>query len=231
VTGTVAELWRYPVKSMDGGRLDAAAVTPRGIPGDRAWALVDRASGKPLSGKRHAKLMLCRARYVDEPTAARVPPAEMTLPDGTVLRTDDASAARRLSLYLGVDCAPSLSPGDFFDDRPLHLVTDASLRALSAAYPLDFDRRRFRPNILVSVAGDGAPELGWVGGRLRVGDAEIAIAKPTKRCVMTTLAQPGLAEERGVLPAVVEEGGALGVYGAALADGLLRIGDAVTVPL
>ncbi|MDX6768450.1 MAG: MOSC N-terminal beta barrel domain-containing protein [Elusimicrobiota bacterium] len=228
MTGTVTELWRYPVKSMDGGRLDEAAVTPRGIPGDRAWALIDRATGKPLSGKRHAKLLLCRSRYLDEPTAKSVPPAEMTLPDGTVLSTDDPAAARVLSLYLGADCAPASSPGGFFDDRPLHLVTDASLRSLRAAFPLDFDRRRFRPNLLVSVAGDGFPELAWVGRTVAVGGARIAVAKTTKRCVMTTLPQPGLPEERGVLPAVVKEGGALGVYGAVVADGVLRVGDLVS---
>ncbi len=229
MNATVAELWRYPVKSMDGGRLDAAAVTPRGIPGDRAWALVDRATGKPLSGKRHAKLMLCRARYLGEPTATAVPPAEMTLPDGTSLRTDAPEAARVLSLFLGVDCAPALAPGEHFDDRPLHLVTDASLRSLSAAYPDNFDRRRFRPNVLVAVSGDGFPELAWVGRDVCVGAARIEVAKATKRCVMTTLPQPGLDEARGVLPAVVKEGGALGVYGAARADALLRLGDVVTV--
>ncbi len=227
----IAELRRYPVKSMDGGRLASAAVTPRGILGDRAWALVDRTTGKPLSGKRHAKLMLCRARYVDEPTETAVPPAEMVLPDGTSLRTDDTKAATVLSSFLNVDCAPSLSPGDHFDDRPLHLVTDAALRAFRARTGLDFDVRRFRPNVLVAAPGDGFPELAWVGRRLRLGVLELDVAEPTKRCVMTTLPQPGLAEARGVLPAVVEEGGALGVYGAVLASGVLREGDDVTVTL
>lgn len=227
--GVVAELWRYPVKSMHGAALKASLVTPCGIPGDRAWALVERATGKPLSGKRHAKLMLCRARFVDEPTETTVPPAEMTLPDGTILRTDDATAAAVLTSFLGVDCAPALSPGDHFDDRPLHVITDAALRSFHERTTLDFDVRRFRPNILVAVPGEGFPELAWVGRRVRLGGLELDVAKPTKRCVMTTLPQPGLKEERGVLPAVVKEGGALGVYGAVLSAGALRVGDAVTV--
>lgn len=229
--GAVASLWRYPVKSMDGDRLDRALATPRGIPGDRAWALVERATGRPLSGKRHAKLMLCRARYTDEPTETAIPPAEMTLPDGTTVRTDDSRAAARLSAYLGVDCVPTLSPGEFFDDRPLHLMTDASLRAMRAREAADFDIRRFRPNVLVSVPGDDFAELAWVGRRLRLGAVELDVDKPTKRCVMTTLPQPGLSEERRILPAVVKAGGALGVYGAARSRGPMRVGDPVTVPL
>ena len=225
--GVVAELWRYPVKSMYGAPLTSAAVTPRGIPGDRAWALIDRATGKPLSGKRHAKLMLCRSRYIDEPTETTVPPAEMVLPDGTSLRTDDAKAGAVLSSFLNVDCVPALSPGNHFDDRPLHIITDAALRSFRERTTLDFDVRRFRPNILVAVAGDGFPELSWVGKRVRLGALELDVAKPTKRCVMTTLPQPGLKEERGVLPAVVKDGGALGVYGAVLSSGALRVGDVV----
>ena len=224
---TVAELWRYPVKSMEGRRLQAALVTPAGITGDRAWALMDRGTGKPLSGKRHAKLMLCTARFIDEPTETSVPPAEMTLPDGTSLRTDDAKAGAVLSSFLNVDCAVALSPGKHFDDRPLHIITDATLRSFHERTTLDFDVRRFRPNILVAAPGNGFPELAWVGRRVRLGALELDVAKTTKRCVMTTLPQPGLKEERGVLPAVVKEGGALGVYGAVLGAGVLRVGDPV----
>lgn len=221
---TVAELWRYPVKSMAGERLPACAVGPAGIPGDRAWALVERATGKALSAKRHARLMLCSAAFVDEPTATAVPPAVMTLPDGAAVRTDDAKAASVLSKYLGVDCAPALAPGRHFDDRPLHLVSTATLRAFSARSGLDFDRRRFRPNILIEAPGAGMPDPSWVGKTLRVGAVDVAVAKDTKRCVMTTLPQPGLGEERGHLTTVVESGAILGVYGAALAEGVLRAG-------
>lgn len=221
----VAGLWRYPVKSMEGSRLDACAVTPEGIPGDRAWALVDRATGKALSAKRHPKLMLCRARYVDEPSPGKVGPALMTLPDGTAVRTDDANAAALLSKFLGLDCAPALAPGKHFDDRALHLVADSTLRAFRYRTFLDFDVLRFRPNILVAVPGDAVVERDWVGRRLRAGPLEIDIAKDTKRCVMTTLPQPGLTEARGILPAIVSEGAALGVYGAAVNSGRIAVGD------
>jgi uncharacterized protein YcbX len=223
----VAGLWRYPVKSMEGARLDACAVTPAGIPGDRAWALVERATGKALSAKRWPKLMLCRARYADEPGDGAVGPALMTLPGGESVRTDEPRAASLLSEYLGVDCVPALDPGRHFDDRPLHLIADSTLRAFRYRTFLDFDVLRFRPNILIAVPGDAVAERDWVGRRLRAGAVEIDIAKDTKRCVMTTLPQPGLTEARGILPAIAKEGAALGVYGAAVATGRLAVGDDV----
>lgn len=228
MTGTVAGLWRYPVKSMEGSPLQSCAVTPAGLVGDRAWALVDRAAGKPLSAKRHPKLMLCSASFVDEPRAGIVPPALMTLPDGSRARTDSPEAAALLSAFLGVDCAPALAPGKHFDDRPLHLIADSTLRAFRTRTKLDFDVLRFRPNVLLAVPGDEIVEADWVGRTLRLGTVDVAVAKDTKRCVMTTLPQPGLAQEHRILTSVVEAGAALGVYGAALADGVLRAGDAVT---
>lgn len=225
----VAGLWRYPVKSMDGSRLDACAVTPEGIPGDRAWALVERATGKALSAKRHPKLLLCRARYPEEPAEGKVGPALMTLPGGESVRTDEPRAAALLSAYLGVDCVPALAPGRHFDDRPLHLIADSTLRAFRYRTFLDFDVLRFRPNVLIAVPGDAVAEKDWVGRRLRAGTVDIDIAKDTKRCVMTTLPQPGLTQARGILPAIVEEGAALGVYGGALAAGRIAVGDDVSL--
>jgi uncharacterized protein YcbX len=43
---SVFGLWRYPVKSMAGEEVSAATVTPRGLLGDRAYALVDRVSNR-----------------------------------------------------------------------------------------------------------------------------------------------------------------------------------------
>jgi MOSC domain-containing protein len=68
--GTVQALWRFPVKSMAGEQLDAADVTPGGLIGDRAYAIVDRETGKVASAK-HPKLwpdlLKCRAALVEEP--------------------------------------------------------------------------------------------------------------------------------------------------------------------
>ena len=100
VNATVRELWRYPVKSMLGEQLAEAPITARGIPGDRNFALIDTATGKICSAKRHdlwGELFKFRARMIS-PAAA-----EITFPDGTTRTTDDPEISQELSTVLGRD--------------------------------------------------------------------------------------------------------------------------------
>jgi uncharacterized protein YcbX len=99
--GRIAEVWRYPVKSMGGESLSVAALGERGIAGDRGWALRDERAGEIRGAKKMPVLMRCRARYDAEPDGARVPAATMTLPDGTRLHTGDADVNARLSALVG----------------------------------------------------------------------------------------------------------------------------------
>src|SRR5438046_6791066 len=87
--GSVVSLWRYPVKSMMGEELNAAEVTQRGLRGDRAYALVDRADGKVATAKNPRKwphLFDFRATFID-PAGIGAPaaPIRITLPDGTLV--------------------------------------------------------------------------------------------------------------------------------------------------
>jgi uncharacterized protein YcbX len=95
--GVVAELWRFPVKSMQGERIDGADVTEAGFAGDRAFALVDVETGKVASAKLPrlwGALLQCQART----DGGRV---AITLGDGTETATDDPDVHARLSAYLG----------------------------------------------------------------------------------------------------------------------------------
>lgn len=101
--GTLREIWRFPVKSMAGERLDAAQVTPSGIPGDRGWATRDEGAKEMRSAKYLPKLMLCSALYREPPEAANgsVPHVDITLPDGTRTASDDPEVNARLSELVG----------------------------------------------------------------------------------------------------------------------------------
>jgi uncharacterized protein len=105
VVGSVVSLWRYPVKSMMGEELNAAEVTERGLLGDRAYALVDRSDGKVASAKNPRKwpqLFDFRAAFVHPPRrGAPVPPVRITLPDGTLVASDQSDPDRLLSRALG----------------------------------------------------------------------------------------------------------------------------------
>ncbi len=98
LVGRIAEIWRHPVKSMEGERIERASLGMNGIPGDRAWAVRDEERGGIRGAKKIARLMECKARYASEPLPNQPAPApEITLPGGGVVRANEASAAERVS--------------------------------------------------------------------------------------------------------------------------------------
>jgi hypothetical protein len=111
-TMRLAQLWRYPVKSMVGEEVVTADLVAAGMVGDRAWATRDDERGGIRGAKKIGGLMQLRARYV----GAVGGPVEITLPDGTALRTTDADVSFRLSGALGheVTLCP-LQPADDLD--------------------------------------------------------------------------------------------------------------------
>ncbi|HSH61777.1 MAG TPA: MOSC N-terminal beta barrel domain-containing protein [Acidimicrobiales bacterium] len=122
VVGIAVALWRFPVKSMLGERLDEAQLSHHGIVGDRAYALLDAETAKVVSAKsvKHfPDLFSCRATFVDSPEAgAATPPVRITLPDGTAVRSDEPDVDARLSLFFGRDVhLGSSAPEDFTIDQ------------------------------------------------------------------------------------------------------------------
>jgi uncharacterized protein YcbX len=103
--GLVVSLWRYPVKSMLGEELNAAEVGERGVLGDRAYALLDRTDGKVVSAKNPRKwprMFEFRAGFADPVRrGAETPPVRITLPDGTLLTSDQTDVDESLSRVLG----------------------------------------------------------------------------------------------------------------------------------
>jgi len=119
---SVKELWRFPVKSMAGERLDEAQFTPHGMAGDRAWALIDVATGKVVSAKSvrlFDGILRCHAALVEPPRAgAEAPPVRVTLPDGTTATSDSGAADRALSAFFGREVRLArVAPEDFTIDQ------------------------------------------------------------------------------------------------------------------
>src|SRR5436190_19264032 len=107
--GTVAALWRYPVKSMMGEELNSCDITGRGLLGDRQFAVVDRSTGKIGGAKNPRKwgnFFDFRAAYAQPPqTAAPMPPVRITLPDGTAVTSEHADLEQVLSRAFGREVA------------------------------------------------------------------------------------------------------------------------------
>jgi uncharacterized protein len=101
VVGSVAELWRYPVKSMRGGTVSQLFVTDRGSLGDRAWALRDPTNGRIASAKRFPQLLEFRATYEVEPTMTTPGRVRIEASDGQTVYADEPRASKLISKVLG----------------------------------------------------------------------------------------------------------------------------------
>ena len=226
---SVAALWRYPVKSMQGEEVNAADITVGGLLGDRQFAVIDRATGKVAGAKNPRQwpgFLYFRAAYTAPPHAGSpLPAVRVTTPGGASATTDDAdlpqllseALARKVSLsaalptaiaeeYVpGNDAVESfdLPAGTFFDAAVVHLLTTATLDRLRALYPPGrFEPRRFRPNIIVSTGSQtaGFVENDWVGRDIAIGErVRLRVTMATGRCVMTTLPQGDLPKDSGIL--------------------------------
>jgi uncharacterized protein YcbX len=226
VAASVLELWRYPVKSMLGERLDAVELDERGVVGDRLFAVTDR-DGKLGSGKTTTRFRLLQGLFELRARSDGELPL-VSLPDGGELRVGDPRLDRFLTERYGVELRVlEESTVRHHDDAPLHLLTTASVRWLAGQLPRSaIDRRRFRPNILLEADGSDVVEDRWVGARFRLGGAVIRILDRSERCVMTTNAQEDLPKDPAVLRAVTKLNDAcLGVFAAVEQTGRIRVGD------
>ncbi len=133
--GTVEQLRRYPVKSTAGEVLGEAMLGPKGVPGDRAWAVRDEVRGGIRGAKKIPALMRLRSRYPREPRPEASSPAEIELPDGSWILTGARDVNERLSEALGhkVSLWPLLPPDALDHYRrgaPAHEDVEAELREI-----------------------------------------------------------------------------------------------------
>ena len=120
--GSVVGLWRFPVKSMRGEQLREVHLTERGVLGDRAYALIDNDTGKVVSAKSvklFPDLLDCKAAFV-EPLRrdGDIPAVQITLPEGTSVRSDSDDVDRVLSAYFKRNVRLGrVAPDDFTIDQ------------------------------------------------------------------------------------------------------------------
>lgn len=164
----VAQLWRFPVKSLAGEELDQAELTEDGVPGDRQVHV--RWRGGVLTARTRPRLLGLGAT---------------TAPDGRILIEgvpwDHPDVLARVRHAAGgpVDLVP-YGGRERFDVLPLMVATDGAVRELGC------DGRRLRPNIVVGGV-EGLAERDWPGKALRMGGALIGVESLRSRCVMTTI--------------------------------------------
>jgi len=206
----VAELWRYPVKSMGGERLNEAELGAHGIPGDRIYQ-VRRPDGRIVDARAHPRMLAMRPAFT---------------PSGELLLNGqpwDSPAIAR-----AVEEAAAVGPGahlaryegaERFDVLPLLVATDGAIAAFG------HDRRRLRPNIVLAGV-EGLAEREWEGRALRIGDAIIGLHNLRSRCVMTTYDPDTQAHDPRVFQRIVEEfDGKMALDCWVIRGGRIRIDD------
>jgi uncharacterized protein YcbX len=233
----VAELRRYPVKSLQGERLDVADVAATGLRGDRAFALFDVETGYGLTARRVPELLFGSARWTDGDNV------EITLPGGSVTNDDDVLSewlGRRVMLRSAdADVVRRYeNPVDFEDEAgsewfpfegataAFHDSSRTQVSLVSTATVGTWDPRRFRANVVL----DGAGEDELVGSEVELGGATLEVVRRIPRCVMTTRPQPGgVDRDLDVLRTIHRErAGCLGVGAMVVHPGTVRVGDAIT---
>jgi hypothetical protein len=234
----VRELWRYPVKSLQGEPLDSALVTPDGLEGDRQYAIYDVATGLGLTARRVPELLFASARVLADGTP------EITRPDGSVagddaslsdwlgravaLRSATTRAARRYENVVDFEHEATSAWAPFDGaERAFHDNPGARVSLVSTTSIGSWDPRRFRANILLD--GDGEDSL--VGSRVALGEAKLDVGMRIERCVMTTRAQAGgIERDLDVLRTIARERDACLGVGALVAEpGIVRVGDELAV--
>lgn len=226
----IEEIWRYPVKSLGGERLDTAELGERGIPGDRAWGVLDPGTGLVLTARREPALLFLSASHRDGDRPA------ITCDDGSDL-ADDAALSRWIGRPVRL---VSADDGTATFENPMNVDDESdwvrwesagltfhdgrsTVSLVSTASLGEWDRRRFRINLVVDGAGEDELE-----GEITVGGAAIRIRRPIERCVMVTRAQPGIERDLGVLKTIIaERDNRLGIGGVVARPGRIAVGDEV----
>ncbi len=228
----VVDIWRYPVKSLGGERLSTADVGPDGIVGDRAWGLRDRSTGLVLTARREPALLFLSATHRGDARPRITDEHGVDLPD------DDAVSerlGREVELVAATD-----GPGTFENPMNVDDETDwvewqsagrtfhdgrSTISLVATGALAEWDRRRFRINVVVD-----APSDVDLLGVARVGQVGVEIRKPIDRCVMVTRAQPGLDRDLRILKRIIaERDNRLGVGGTVSEPGTIAVGDLATV--
>lgn len=231
--GRVAQLVRYPVKSMAGVPAESAMLGFHGIDGDRRFAFrrIGDESGFPwLSASRLPELLL----YQPIMPQGDALPTHVRTPDGATLELRDPELRKAIAERLGADVELMQLKHGIFDDAAVSVISEQTIAEISSNAGMAVDTRRFRANVLVTLDEPGAfQEDGWVGGTLLFGDEAvkpaIAVTARDVRCTMISLDPDTAERDDRLLRSVVRlNRNNAGVYATVIQSGVIRVGDAVT---
>ncbi len=229
--GHVEAIFRYPVKSMGGERLEVANLGWHGLDGDRRLAfrrMDDRSAFPWLSASKLPDLVLFTAflRDGDRPTHIRTPNGE-----GMPVFGEDLAA--EVGRRYGAPVQMMQMKHGIFDEASISVIASDTVREIGRLAGRSLDIRRFRPNVVVRLRRPGPfQEDEWLGGVLSFGEGgdgpAITVTMHDVRCSMVNLDPDSASPAPEVLKAVVDANqNNAGIYGAVTRIGRLAVGQSV----
>ena len=207
---TLKEIWRYPVKTMAGEKLQRAALGPLGVEGDRVVHVED-ARGRIVTSRSHPRF-LGHKGSLDAHGDVHVDHRRWDSPDVAGKVADIAGPGARLVRYEGAER---------FDVLPLLVATDGAIAAFG------HDHRRLRPNIVIGGV-EGLAEREWPGACLRIGQVLIGVQDLRLRCIMTSYDPDTLVQDKAITRGIYQRfEGKLALNCFVIEGGEIAVGDAV----
>jgi len=224
--GQVEAIYRYPVKSMRGELLDAAALGWLGVEGDRRFAfrrLGDR-SGFPW---------LTAGKFTDLVRFTPQLPSHVLTPEGQEMELFGEALAAEVGRRCGISVEMMQFKNGIFDDASMSVITSDTVREIGRLAAKTVDVRRFRPNIVVrSARAVPFEEDDWIGGMLTFGDGAatpaVTVMMPDARCAMINIDPDDGSLSPELLKAVVHANQKnAGVYSTVTRIGRLAVGQPI----
>jgi len=235
--GTIEGVFRYPVKSMRGERLEAATLGLYGIEGDRRFALrrLDARGGMPwLTASKLPELVLYTPlRGSGEPDDA--PPTHVRTPEGRELALYDDTLAADVARRCGTDVQMMQLRHGIFDEAVVSVIAADTVREIARLSETAADVRRFRPNVLVrSHRASAFEEDEWVGGVLTFGEGPdaptVAVTTRDLRCTMLNIEPDTATLAPSIMKAVVRvNDNHAGVYATVTRPGRIAVGQRIVL--
>ena len=222
--GKVAELRRYPVKSMAAEPLAIVPASWHGIAGDRRWAFIrpgaERTGFPWLTIRENLDLWRYEPRFAD-PNEVESSKVLVRIPTGAEFDVADPDLAH----HLGPGVRVIKQYSGVFDTFPVSILTLQSVNALSSLTGLPLSAPRFRPNIVIDSTGaEPFPEDRWVGATLRIGSFRCRVDVRDKRCMMVNIDPGTQTSNPEVLRVIAQQRDArFGVYGTCVEPGELTV--------
>ena len=232
--GQVEAIFRYPVKSMAGERLEVANLGWHGLDGDRrlAFRQLDDRSGFPwLSASKLPDLVLFAPQR--ENGAQGELPTYVRTPDGVAMPIFGEDLATEVGSRHGAPVQMMQLRHGIFDEATISVITLDTVGEIGRLAGRSLDLRRFRPNIVVrSLRSVPFQEDEWLGGVLSFGEGDqgpaVTVTMRDVRCSMLNLDPDSARSAPEVLKAVVRaHQNTAGIYGTVTRSGELAVGQTI----